>query len=163
MAPKRRTLEAVNQRLKQANIPVRVRQHGGTLSLRATLPPKPGKSGSAKQQEISLRIYSNPAGLQRAEAEALKLGSLMSLDKFDWNVYLNPREKANKTCRELIEEYKVFFFENHGKTPATEQRWQHFAQFVGIEVNLSDLEGMFEKSKFKWKPDLKDSELNVVA
>ena len=125
MAPRRWTLEAVNQRLKQANVPVRVRQHGGTLSLRATLPPKPGKAGPAKQQEISLRIYANPAGLQRAEAEALKLGSLLSLDKFDWNLYLKPGGQTQRTCAEWVEDYKVDFFETHGKTPSTEHRWRH--------------------------------------
>jgi len=55
------SLEAVNQRLQSANIPVKVRQHGRTLALRAKLAPRPGsRLKEPDHQETSLGIYATP-------------------------------------------------------------------------------------------------------
>ncbi|MEH2270409.1 MAG: hypothetical protein V7K68_18660 [Nostoc sp.] len=65
------TIEVINDRLKNALIGVRVEARGDRLLLRATLPPKPGSNKTKPhQQYLALGIYANPAGLQRAEAEA---------------------------------------------------------------------------------------------
>ncbi|MEH2156484.1 hypothetical protein [Nostoc sp.] len=65
------TIEVINDRLKKALIGVRVEARGDRLSLRATLPPKPGSNKTKPyQQYLALGICANPAGLQRAEAEA---------------------------------------------------------------------------------------------
>ncbi|MEH2114269.1 MAG: hypothetical protein V7K39_17460 [Nostoc sp.] len=59
------------------------------LSLRATLPPKPGSSKTKPyQQYLALGIYANPAGLQRVEAEAKIVGGLLARGEFDWSRYL---------------------------------------------------------------------------
>jgi hypothetical protein len=71
------TLQAINQRLKDGNLGVALRQKGSSLYLRAILPPKPGET-QWKQRDIALKIYANPAGLERAEAEARKLGALLA-------------------------------------------------------------------------------------
>ncbi|MBN3886176.1 MAG: hypothetical protein V7K64_17945 [Nostoc sp.] len=65
------TIEVINDRLKAAKIGVKVEARGDRLSLRPTLPPKP-ESNKTKpyQQYLASGIYANPAGLQRAEAEA---------------------------------------------------------------------------------------------
>ncbi|MBV8882614.1 MAG: hypothetical protein JO235_01250 [Chroococcidiopsidaceae cyanobacterium CP_BM_RX_35] len=57
MGRKELSLEAVNQRLQSANIPVKVRQHGRTLALRAKLPPRPG----SKLKEPDHGYYGLPA------------------------------------------------------------------------------------------------------
>ena len=58
-------LDEVNQRLKAAKLGIHVAQRGDRLSLRATLPPRPG-SGKTKpyQQYLSSGIYANPAGFK---------------------------------------------------------------------------------------------------
>ena len=76
------TVTAINERLKAAKVGVTVRQKGSSVYLRATLPPKAGET-TWKQRDVSLRIYANPAGLERAEAEARKLGALLACKEFD--------------------------------------------------------------------------------
>jgi len=82
---KKITLEAVNQRLKGAKVEVTVRQKGNRLYLRSTLPPKPGSQKTKPyQQDLAFKIYANPARLEKAEAEARKLGALLAYKEFDW-------------------------------------------------------------------------------
>ncbi|MEH1778909.1 MAG: hypothetical protein V7K67_32245 [Nostoc sp.] len=60
------TVEAVNERLKAGKIGVKVEARGDRLSLRATLPLKPGSDKTKPyQQYLALGIYANPTGLQR--------------------------------------------------------------------------------------------------
>jgi hypothetical protein len=81
MAKGKLTLDAINARLKAAQVGVSIRQKGNRLYLRATLPPKPGSTKKhPHQQDVSLKIYANPAGLERAEAEARKLGAIRQTD-----------------------------------------------------------------------------------
>ena len=85
------TIERVDDRLKAASIPVRVRLKGKNLALRATLPTKPGDDLGRKQYDISLLIPANKDGLKRAEREAHKLAQHLIDGSFDWSVYLAPR------------------------------------------------------------------------
>lgn len=137
MGKKELSLEAVNQRLQSANIPVKVRQHGRTLALRAKLPPRPGsKLKEPDHQEISLGIYATPAGFQRAEAEAQQLGVLLALDKFDWSIYL--KKGANQsnalTCAGWIERFQKHFYASKGETPDTRQTWRK--DYMGVFRHL---------------------------
>ena len=106
MARKELSVEAINQRLKAAKTGVSIKQRGDRLALRATLPPRPG-SGKDKphQQYLSLGIYANPAGLQRAEREAQRLGLLLAEGKFDWNLYLNAQPEG-ETVGYWLEKFK---------------------------------------------------------
>ncbi len=102
------TLEAINERLKSARVGVTVRQKGNRLYLRATLPPKPGSTRNvAHQQDVSLKIYANPAGLERAEAEARKLGAALACKEFDWGVYgVGDGRSRAVTCGEWLQKFK---------------------------------------------------------
>jgi hypothetical protein len=138
MGKKELSLEAVNQRLQSANIPVRVRQHGRTLALRAKLPRRPGsKLKEPYHQEISLGIYASSAGFQRAEAEAQQLGVLLALDKFNWTLYLKKGVNQNDTltCAAWIERFQRHFYVTKGKTPETVKTW-HFKLSKGDNLNL---------------------------
>ena len=85
MGRRKITLEAVNERRKAARLGLVVIQRGNKLSLKGTLPPKPGSSKlSPHQQTISLGIYANPAGLEHAEAKALELGAVVAQKRFSW-------------------------------------------------------------------------------
>lgn len=121
MAGKELSVEAINRRLKAGRVGVTVLQRGEKLSLRATLPPKPG-SGKAKPcyQNISLGVYANPAGLNRAETEAKKLGVLLAEEKFDWDLYLAIEEEGDRV-REWMERFKAHAITNLSKAEISEE------------------------------------------
>jgi integrase len=119
------TLEAVNERLKAGNVGVAVYQRSDRLSLRATFPPKPGSGKlTSHQQYLSLGIYANPAGLQRAEAEAKEIGGLLANGRFDWGRYLEADRKPSNTCGYWVEKYKKEYFAIAGNDPTKQQTWK---------------------------------------
>ncbi|BAU12558.1 integrase protein [Leptolyngbya sp. NIES-3755] len=61
----------INERLKAAGVPVRVRLNGKVLGLRATLPLKVGTG--RKQQDIRMGIPTTKEGFEDIETEAYKL------------------------------------------------------------------------------------------
>lgn len=121
------TLEAVNQRLEAGKVGVKVRARGDRLSLRATLPPRPGSSKiKSYQQDIALGIYNNPAGLQRAEAEAKIVGGLLARGEFNWNRYLIQDEGLGiGSWEQWIDKFKTDYFAQKGDSPNTRFTWRN--------------------------------------
>ena len=136
------TIEAVNERLKAGKIGVKVRARGDRLSLQATLPPRPGSSKTKRhQQDIALGIYNNPAGLQRAEAEAKIVGGLLARGEFDWSRYLTPDKELGSHCglglcpsgasgvignwEQWINKFREDYFAQKGETPSTQFTWRN--------------------------------------
>jgi integrase len=121
-------IEAINARLKMAIIPVRVRLNREHLVLRATLPKKPGEGEGTKQYDLSLGIPANQHGLKRVEAEAQRIGSLLSLEKFSWEDYLKPvgiERSLIKTTAEWIQEFKEDYMRSHKvKEDTWRETWQ---------------------------------------
>jgi hypothetical protein len=74
----------INDRLKAAAVPVRVRLKGTNLALRATLPKKPEHGTGQAQYDISLKIPQTKDGLKWAEREAHKLAQRMAEGSFEW-------------------------------------------------------------------------------
>jgi integrase len=119
------TIEAVNDRLKAGKIGVAVCVRGDRLSLRATFPSKPGSGKlTPHQQYLSLGIYANPAGLQRAEAEAKEIGGLLASGRFDWGRYLEADQKPSNTCGYWVEKFKKEYFATNGNDPTKQQTWK---------------------------------------
>ncbi len=121
------TIEIINQRLKAAKIGVKVETRGDRLSLRATLPPKPGSSKiKPYQQYLALGIYANPAGLQRAEAEAKIVGGLLARSEFDWSRYLvGEQESGVGDWEHWIDKLRADYFAQKGDTPNTQFTWKN--------------------------------------
>jgi integrase len=121
------TIEIINDRLKAAKIGVRVEARGDRLSLRATLPPKPGSNKTKlHQQYLALGIYANPAGLQRAEAEAKIVGGLLARGEFDWSRYLvSEQELGIGDWGQWIEKLRQDYFAQKGDTPNTQFTWKN--------------------------------------
>ncbi|MEM9272344.1 MAG: hypothetical protein AAGA80_05195 [Cyanobacteria bacterium P01_F01_bin.143] len=83
-------LGKANDRLKKSRTGILIYRRGNKLSLRGTLPPKPGSEKTKPyQQYLPLGIYSNAAGIKQAEEKAKLLGSQLALEKFDWQDWLN--------------------------------------------------------------------------
>ena len=119
-------LGKANDRLKQFKAGVLIYKRGNKLSLRGTLPPKPG-SGKVKsyQQYLSLGIYCNAAGIKIAEEKAKLLSSQLTLEKFDW------QDWVNSDCGILLEsvgywidKFEQDYFNRRQRTPQTETTWE---------------------------------------
>ncbi len=119
------TLEEVNGRLKAGKIGVAVCQRGDRLSLRATFPPKPG-SGKLiwSQQYLSLGVYANPAGLQRSEAEAKKIGGLLARGEFNWSEYLELEGEQKSEVDLWVTKFESDYYSRKGRSPTTESTWK---------------------------------------
>ncbi len=110
----RYSLEDINKRLKSSKMGVSLRQRGDTLSLRATLPPRPNsKKSQAHQQDIALGMYANPAGLKAAEGKAVELASDIVKWKagqgFPWGNWIESGLKPRNSCEYWIEAFKEEF------------------------------------------------------
>jgi integrase len=116
------SLEAINERLRWAKLGVTVRQKGNRLYLRATLPPKPNSAHKKPhQQDLALGIYANPVGLERAEAEAHKLGAKLACREFEWGSYLSNDEQAavELTVEQWVAQFKQHYMATHSLTERT--------------------------------------------
>lgn len=112
MVKRKLTLEAVNGRLKASSAGLTVMKRGDRLYLRGTLPPKPGSTKSKPhQQEISLKIYANPAGLEYAESKAMELGALIAQRRFSWIDVMGDRNDADN-CKMWVESFKKYALQN---------------------------------------------------
>ena len=118
------TIEEINKRLKAGRVGVSVCQRGDRLSLRATLPAKPGINKPDHQQYLSLGCYVNPAGLQFAEAEAKKVGGLLAQGRFDWAEYLQESQQQAGDAQAWINKFEADYYSRRGRTPTTETTWK---------------------------------------
>jgi hypothetical protein len=103
------TVDSVNERLRLANIPIRILAREGSLSLQATLPPQKGEV-LWKQRKISLRkfgIVNNAAGLREAELRSHQLAKELATNTFNWDNYLRPnKEEQGNTVKEWVEKFR---------------------------------------------------------
>lgn len=79
----------VNQRLRVGQLGFQIERRGQKLSLRGTLPPRPGSPRlRPHQQRISLNLPATAAGLKQAEQEAKIIAAQLIQNCFNWQHYL---------------------------------------------------------------------------
>ena len=120
-------IAAINARLKAAKTGVAVCLRGDKLSLRATLPPRPGSDHTKPcQQYIALGVYASPEGLKNAEAKAKRVGADLVLDKFDWSEYSpNPQTQSDAlSVSEWTHKFEEDYFNRRKRTPQSETTWK---------------------------------------
>jgi hypothetical protein len=123
-------IETANDRLKVANTGITIFRRGSKLSLRGVLPPKPGRTKKT-QQTIALDIFANPAGIKRAEKEALKLGGLLATKEFDWSYYLINHQTVDLVAiQETVAKFKEDYFNRRELTPESKTTWNDDYQSV---------------------------------
>ena len=117
------SVEAINRRLKAANVPVRIRQHGHSLYLRSSkLPPKPGDS-LGKRYEIP-RGSASQANLARLEQEAHSLWQAVVERRFNWTDY-DWGVKSTDTVGDWIERFEKHYLKTTDCSPRTfEKHWR---------------------------------------
>jgi integrase len=112
MAKLELSVDAINGRLAAANSGIRLVQRGQRLSLRATLPPRPGsKNKKTHQQYIPLGVYANPAGFKYAEGKALEVAGLLAQGKYEWA--LMDVSGTGHTCGEWVARFKKDWIEKN--------------------------------------------------
>lgn len=108
-------LRQVNGRLKASRVGVAVEQKGGSLVLRATLPPKPGSSRTAPyQQKVYVKLPANPAGLRQAEKQARLLGAQLAAREFDWANWGVEAGSESWTCGAAIDALREKYLSEGG-------------------------------------------------
>jgi integrase len=89
-----KAIEQANQALGRVKILRRNRK----LSLRGSLPCKPGEGRGTRRATISLGIFANPEGVKVALAKAQRLESDLNLDRFSWADWLGGEPGEVKTA-----------------------------------------------------------------
>lgn len=120
-------VDAVNHRLKIAQLPVALKVRGRKVSLVATLPPKPGSMKvRAYQQNIALGVPDSTLGIQRAEREAKIVGALLINGQFSWDRYLKAAADS-ETVADLVRRFERSHRRQHQISNAT---WaDHYAYY----------------------------------
>jgi integrase len=117
-------LKAANADLKSLRSGVAIRRRGDRLSLRANLPPKPDSDRAEDfQQDVSLGIYANPAGLRQAIAQAKKMSSDVALGSFDWKEWGWSRAEDKYTVAHWIEAFERHYFTDRVRDGKSETTW----------------------------------------
>lgn len=114
------SLEGVNQQLKSAGCRVKLEERGGRISIRGTLPPKPGSDKQKPhQQRFSLNCGLTQAGLREAKAIAFEVSADLDREKFDWSKYVGDAKinKSNCTVAEARQLFKQEYIARRGWNP----------------------------------------------
>lgn len=119
-------LSEINDRLKQANLRVKIQVRGKQdwLYLRATLPPKEKSGIRPYQQRLSTGIaLVDQESLDRAFALAQKLGAQINLGEFRWEDWTDTRVRV--TVADYIELMEAKFWEDNDEAnPAHHETWR---------------------------------------
>ncbi|MEM8804988.1 MAG: site-specific integrase [Cyanobacteria bacterium P01_G01_bin.38] len=113
-------LEKINQRLKAAQLGLKIERRGEKLSLRGTLPPRPGSARlKPYQQRIPLGLPATKAGLKQIEQTAKVIAAQLIQNTYDWRQYLGPAaglKLSGATLAEQIQQFENHFFAERSVT-----------------------------------------------
>jgi len=104
-----RQIAQVNRRLKVARLGLQIERRGEKLSLRGTLPPRPGSTRlRSHQQRLSLGLPATIAGLKQAEQEAKIIAAQLIQKRFNWREYLNVTGEGRLQDLSLAQQLRAF-------------------------------------------------------
>ncbi|MEO0457193.1 MAG: site-specific integrase, partial [Cyanobacteria bacterium P01_A01_bin.114] len=113
-------LEKVNQRLKAAQLGLKIERRGEKLNLRGTLPPRPGSTRlKPYQQRIPLGLPATKAGLKQIEQDAKVIAAQLIQKTYDWRQYLGPAaglKLSGASLAEQIQQFETHFFVERSAT-----------------------------------------------
>lgn len=112
-----RAIAALNNRLKAARLGLQVECRGDRLSLRGTLPPRPGSAKTRPhQQRIPLKLPATQAGLKQIEREAKIIAAQLIERRFSWADYLPQAEAPCPEGVPLVDQIAQFEAEILGRS-----------------------------------------------
>ncbi len=118
-------LESALQKANDALDRVTIRQKGGRLYLRATLPPKPDDGDSPKQYEISTGAPFSPEGLAIAKGKAMEIEGLLLRERFDWSLFLKGKQKPPETIGDWLDKFEEDYWSSRNRSDLGKQStWQ---------------------------------------
>jgi len=104
-----RQIAQVNRRLKVARLGLQIERRGEKLSLRGTLPPRPGSTRlRSHQQRLSLGLPTTTAGLKQAEQEAKIIAAQLIQKSFNWRDYLHATGEGRLQDLSLAQQLQAF-------------------------------------------------------
>ncbi|MEM8808903.1 MAG: hypothetical protein AAGF01_23035 [Cyanobacteria bacterium P01_G01_bin.38] len=164
MGRKALTIEAINARLEAAQLGLRIYQRGEKLSIRGTLPPRPGsKYTKPHQQLISLGVYANPAGLEYAESEAFRLGALLAQKRFSWLELDQESQGKGDTCQGWIDRFKrTWLKQQEGTEEAIDLKWREqfwYPAFKWLPPNSKLTPHLLDSVAERWKPNSRSRQI----
>lgn len=122
-------LNKANSRLKSGRIKVMVQARGDRLLLRGTFPPKPMSSKERPyQQRLALGLPFNMIGIDRAEAEAKRIGALLALGKFDWAEFHDGPEIGSIDF--WLKKFEQQFWLERSRNNSSERTWKTYEQVL---------------------------------
>lgn len=155
-------IAALNERLKAADISVRVQRNGRKLVIRATLPKKPGDGLGRKRYPLSLGISANRDGLQFVGEKCLELARQLRNGIFDWRQW--ERDRAipinEKPLSYLIPEFKAHSQRTHRCADATWKNTWHYT-FAQMPQNEPLSESLILAVILRTDCDTRSRELTV--
>lgn len=144
---------AVNERLRLARSPVRLKIIGGAIAIRATLPPPPGSLKSRPyQQEVRLGLPAVMQSLPTAQAKARILENQLIGGGFEWAFWRGVPSPTPKTAGEWIAEFEAWYRDTH---KLEERTWRRgYAQsFAYIESEAILTAEILTKAARRTKPN----------
>ena len=136
-----------NAVLKAARIGVRIQRVHNRLSLRATLPPRPGsKRRSPHQQRLALGVRATLAGLRSAVSQAKRIAVALDRNEFEWAPYLRIEDEPEsvepesippdvpRTFGEVIAAFEQDYFERRSRSRQSGSTWR--TEYEGIFKRL---------------------------
>lgn len=118
-------IESTNHDLRQLNCRCTILRRGNYLSLRGTLPPKPGKAGKSHQQIIALGLKATPYGLRSAVAKAKAVSVALDSNSFDWGLLgVEDDTTIAGTVADWIKKAEEEYFTSRDRTKKTETTWR---------------------------------------
>lgn len=100
-------IDKANSKLER----IKIMQRGKRLTLRGTLPPKPGDGYKPKQYTISPGLPATPCGLKLAIVEAQKIEADLIYGRFSWNC-----DRAIPRIGDAIVEFEKHHWQTREKT-----------------------------------------------
>lgn len=149
-------IASANLRLKAGRVGVAIERKRERLYLRATLPPKPNSTQTKPhQQRIRLGLYANPISIKQSEAEAKKLGALLSCREFLWEPYL--KEKPADTVAEWVAKFETDYFIRRQRNDKSLTTWRgdYLKVFRRLAENAPLTAQLIRRAIIATEPDTK--------
>lgn len=142
-----RLIDEANERLGA------IGKHGKRAKIKVT--PKPGKSISAQfslpgigQKSYGLDLPLNQVNLVKAEEYCQLITIQLVANKFTIDWFYDLRGKSNKTseqieekpltCKEMLEQYKIYFFKQRKGAKSPGASWCTYYRYIEIILNKYD-------------------------
>ena len=153
----------MQEKIKQANLKldrISIMQRGKRLTLRGTLPPKPGDGDKPKQYTVSPGLPATTEGLKLAVIEAQKIEADLIYGRFSWRADLDVL-----TVGRAIAEFEKHYWQTKEKTVnrANNYKYDYANHFLFLPQDEILTEQLLLKALPQTKPDSRQRRGMTIA